>query len=68
MHGQFYRELERPSADKGKSLAWLCSSGMKGGTESIIRASKDQAFNKLYRHKNIMEQPIDSKCRKRYKT
>jgi hypothetical protein len=25
MHGQFYQNLERPSVDKEKSLAWLCS-------------------------------------------
>jgi anti-sigma28 factor (negative regulator of flagellin synthesis) len=30
MHGQFYQNLERPSVDKEKSLAWLCGSGLKG--------------------------------------
>jgi len=30
MHGRFYRDLERPSVDKEKSLAWLCGSGLKG--------------------------------------
>jgi hypothetical protein len=47
MHGQFYRHLERPSADKGKSLAWLYSSDMKEGTESLITAGQDHAFNTL---------------------
>jgi len=28
MHGQFYRDLGRPSVDKEKSLVWLCSSGI----------------------------------------
>jgi hypothetical protein len=30
MHGQFYRELVRPSVGKEKSLAWLCGSGRNG--------------------------------------
>jgi lipocalin len=30
MHGKFYRDLERPSIDKEKSLALLCSSDLKG--------------------------------------
>jgi hypothetical protein len=25
VHGQFYWDLERPSVDKEKFLAWLCS-------------------------------------------
>jgi hypothetical protein len=28
MHAQFYQDLERPSVDKEKSLAWLCRSGL----------------------------------------
>jgi len=34
MHGQFYQELERPSADKEKSLVWICSSGLKFNNSS----------------------------------
>ena len=34
MYGKFYRDLVRPSVDKEKSLAWLCSSGIKGATAS----------------------------------
>jgi hypothetical protein len=45
MHGQFYQDLERPSVDKEKSLAWLYSSGLKGETESLTIASQDQALN-----------------------
>jgi hypothetical protein len=30
IHGQFCQDLERPSAYKEKSLAWLCGSGLKG--------------------------------------
>jgi hypothetical protein len=68
MPGQFYRHLERPSADKRKSLAWLCSSDMKGGTGSLIIAGQDPALSTLYYYRKIMEQPNDSKCRMRYKT
>jgi hypothetical protein len=35
MHGQFYQDLERPSVDRRKSLAWLCSSSLKRQTESL---------------------------------
>ena len=38
--GQFYRNIERPSVDKEISLAWLCSSGMKGETDSVIIAAQ----------------------------
>jgi hypothetical protein len=30
IHGKFYQQLERPSADKEKSLAWLSTSGLMG--------------------------------------
>jgi hypothetical protein len=64
MHGQIYQDLERPSGDKEKSLAWLCSSGLKGETESLIIAAQDQTLNThCYHQRNIMKQPIDSKCR-----
>ena len=36
MHGQFYWDLERPSADKEKFLVWLCDSCLKGEIESLI--------------------------------
>jgi len=41
MHGRFYRDLERPSVDKEKSLAWLCGSGLKGEMESLIITAED---------------------------
>jgi hypothetical protein len=34
IHGQFYRDLERPSIDKEKSLG-LCSSDLKGEKERV---------------------------------
>jgi hypothetical protein len=35
-HGQFYQDFQRPSVDRRKSLAWLCSSDLKGQkTESL---------------------------------
>jgi hypothetical protein len=67
MHGQFYRELERTSADKEKSMVWLCSSGIKGVTESLTIATQDQALNMCYNQRNIMKQPTDSKFRTWYK-
>ena len=59
MHGQFYRELKRPSVDNGKSLAWLRSSGIKGETESLIVAVQDQALKMLYHQRNIIKQQTD---------
>jgi arabinogalactan endo-1,4-beta-galactosidase len=38
-HGQFYWELEWAPVDKEKSLACLCSSGVKGETWSLITAA-----------------------------
>jgi hypothetical protein len=66
MHGQFYWDLERPSVDKEKSLAWLCSSGLEGEMESLIIAAQDQALSTHYHHRNIMKQPVDSICRMCY--
>jgi hypothetical protein len=37
-------DLGRPSVDKGKSLVWICSSGLKGETESIIIAAQGQSI------------------------
>jgi len=60
MHGHFHQDLEGPSVDKEKSLAWLCSSGLKGEMESLIIAAEDQGINMLYYQRNIRKQPIDS--------
>jgi hypothetical protein len=65
---QFYRNLGRPSVNKEISLAWLCSSGMKGETESVIIASQYQPLKTYYRQMNIMKQTTDSKCRMCCKT
>jgi hypothetical protein len=35
MHRQFYQDLETLSVDREKSLAWLCTSSLKGETESL---------------------------------
>jgi hypothetical protein len=63
MHGQFYQQLERPSDNKKKSLAWLCSSGLVGEMESLIIAAQYQALNMCYHQRNIMKQPVDSQYR-----
>jgi hypothetical protein len=63
MHGHTSWDLERLSVDKDKSLVWLCSLGRTGEVESLMTAAQDQAFNMRYHQRNIMKQPIDSKCR-----
>jgi len=55
MHGQFYWDLEKPSVDKEKSLVWLCNSGLKGDTESLIIAAQDKALSMCYHQRNIMK-------------
>ena len=67
MHGQFYQDLERPSVYKEKFLVWLCSSGLKKETESLITTAQDQALNMHYHQRNIMKQLTDSKCGMCYK-
>jgi hypothetical protein len=69
VHGKFNQDLERSSEDKGKSMAWLCTcrSGLKGDMENLITAAQDQALNMRYYQRNIMQQPIGSKCRMCYK-
>ena len=63
VHGKFYWDLDRPSVGREKYLVCLCSSSLKGETESLIIAAQDQALNMRYHPRNIMEQPIDSMCR-----
>ena len=42
MYEKFHRDLERPSVDKEKSLAYLCGSGLKGEMDSLIKAAQEQ--------------------------
>ena len=63
VHGKFYWDLERPSVDREKYLICLCSSSLKGETESLIIAAQDQALNMRYHPRNIVNQLIDSMCR-----
>ena len=67
VHREFNQDLERPSGDKGKSLAWLCRSALKAEMENTIIAAQDQAPNTCYHQRNIMKQPFESKCRMCYK-
>jgi len=63
VHGKFYWDLERPSVDREKYLVCLCSSTLKGETQSLIIAAQDKALNMCYHPRNNMKQPIDSVCR-----
>jgi hypothetical protein len=45
---EFYWDLERPSVNKEKSLALLCSSGLKGEMESLIITAQDKILNTCY--------------------
>jgi hypothetical protein len=63
MHGQFYRDLENPSVDKDKPLAWLCSSGLKGEMESSTTAAQYPALNTCYHQRNMKKQSVGSKRR-----
>jgi hypothetical protein len=63
VRGKFYRDLGRPSMDREKSLVCLCSSSLKGETESLVIAAQDQAHNMRYHPRNIMKRPIGSTCK-----
>jgi hypothetical protein len=67
IHGQFYRDLERPSVYKEKSLAWLYSSDLKQEMVSLITAAQDQALNKHY-HQNNNQLIENAGCAVRRKT
>jgi len=56
IHEKFCRDLERLNVDKGKSLSWVCNTGLKGESESLITAAKDQTLITLYLQRNIMKQ------------
>jgi hypothetical protein len=58
-----YWDLARPSVDKGKSLVWICSSGLMGGTESLMLAAQGQTTSTNYHQWNIMKRAVGSKCR-----
>jgi hypothetical protein len=48
IHGQSNWDLERPSVNKEKSMAWVCSSGLMGETEfknSSPRSSTQHALS-----------------------
>jgi hypothetical protein len=48
MDEEFYWDLERPLVDKEKSLALLCSLGLKGEMESLIITAQDKILNTCY--------------------
>jgi hypothetical protein len=65
IYGQFYRDLERPSVDKEKSLTWLSSSGLKA-EDFHNSSSKPYTLSMHYHQRNIMKQTPDGKCRMCY--
>ena len=67
MHAQLYCDLERSSVDKEKSLTGLCSSGLKGESESLIIEDQDQALNMCKHHRNIMKH-LTINAKRCYKT
>jgi len=48
MHGQFYRNIARPSI--AKENPWRCyvAQGLKGETEILITAAQDEALSMCY--------------------
>jgi hypothetical protein len=48
MHELFYRDLERTSGDKDKSLEWLGCSGVMGETESLIIVAQGRTLKMGY--------------------
>ena len=64
MHGQYTREIDE-SVDKDKTWGWLKNGGLKGCTESLLRAAQDQALRTKYvKHHidNAAESPLCRLC------
>ena len=58
MHGQYAQVLESEQIDKKKSIAWLCSTGLKETTESLIIAAQDQTLATNYYKNKILKQAL----------
>ena len=54
--------------NKEASCAWLRSAGLKGETESLIKAAQDQTLNIRYHQRMIFKKQIDGNCGKAQET
>ena len=63
MHGQYFRELNKPHINKELSLLWNKSTKLKATTESTICAIQEQAITTRYIEKNIHKTSNTDICR-----
>ena len=63
LHGQYFREINKPHIDKDMSLSWNKSSKLKATTESTICAIQEQAITTKYIEKNIHKTSNTDTCR-----
>ena len=63
LHGQFAKRINDADVDKGLSLRWLKSSGLKGETEGFILAAQDQCIKTNYYRNKIIKDGSNPNCR-----
>ena len=63
MHGKFLNYLDKDHVNIELSFKWMKHTRLKGETEGLITAAKDQALNIRYYSKHIIKQGTNDRCR-----
>jgi hypothetical protein len=61
-HGQYIRSIDRQFISQEDTFLWLSRGDLKGGSESKIIATQDQAFKPTILRQKLLQAETDSKC------